>query len=146
MEKTTLYAYISFIGSEDVDDFPIEVISERLGIEPTETWRIGDKVNTTNTRVRSFTCWKYGSETLETLDSQDVLRPILDAFNSKIDTINQLKRELNLHVHIEVVVTIIDGYTPGLVIYPEFSSFAAAIDAYIDIDMYVHPFNESEED
>jgi len=45
-----------------------------------------------------------------------------------------------LHVQIELVITMIDGYTPGLVISPEFSRFAAAIDAYIDIDMYVWPF------
>lgn len=40
----------------------------------------------------------------------------------------------------------IDGYTPGLVISPSFSSFAAAIDAYIDIDMYVWPFSEPAEE
>lgn len=65
---------------------------------------------------------------------------------SKTDTINQLKKELSLNVQIELVITMIDGYTPGLVISPEFSSFAAAIDAYIDIDMYVYPFSEPEPD
>ena len=39
----------------------------------------------------------------------------------------------------------IDGYTPGLVISPELSHFAASINAFIDIDMYVHAFNDAEE-
>ncbi|MBD8027201.1 DUF4279 domain-containing protein [Ureibacillus sp. Re31] len=144
MEKTTLYAYVSFIGNENVVDFPLEVLTERLGVQPTETWRVGDKVNINYSRVRSFTCWKYESETLETLDVDDVLLPILNVFQSKTVIINQLKKELNLDVRIELVIAMIDGYTPGLVISPEFSSFAAAIDAYIDIDMYVRPFSEPE--
>lgn len=144
MEKTTVYAYVSFTGNENVVDFPLEVLTERLGVQPTETWRVGDKVNINYSRVRSFTCWKYESETLETLDVDDVLLPILNVFQSKTVIINQLKKELNLDVQIELVITMIDGYTPGLVISPEFSSFAAAIDAYIDIDMYVRPFSEPE--
>lgn len=143
MEKTTLYAYISFTRNDDVDDFPLEVVTEPLEVQPTETWRIGDKIN--NHHVRSFTCWKYESETLETLDSDDVLLPILNVFQSKTDTINQLKKELNLNVQIELVITMIDGYTPGLAISPEFSRFAAGINALIDIDMYVHSFSEPEE-
>lgn len=100
MEKTTLYAYVSFTGNEDVDDFPLEVLTERLGLQPTETWRVGDKVNINHSRIRSFTCWKYESEILETLDVNDVLLPILNVFQSKTDIINQLKTELNLDVRL----------------------------------------------
>ncbi|WP_274309968.1 DUF4279 domain-containing protein [Solibacillus daqui] len=60
MEKTTLYAYISFTGNDDVDDFPLEIVTERLNVQPTTTLRMGDKIN--NFRVRSFTSWKYESE------------------------------------------------------------------------------------
>lgn len=67
MDKTRLYAYIKFIGN---DDFPLDVLTERLGVKPTSTWKVGSRVN-----------------------------------------------------------------------YPEFSAFAAAINAFIDIDMYVNPFN-----
>lgn len=144
MEKITLYAYIRFTGNDDVDDFPLEIVTERLNVTPTTAWKIGDKVN--QFRDRSFTCWKYESETLETLDSEDVLRPILNVFQSKTEAINQLKIELNLSVQIYLVITMIDGHTPGLTIFPEFSRFAAAINAFIDIDMYVYPFTDPEEE
>jgi len=143
MQKTTLYAYIKFTGKDDVDDFPLEVVTERLGVQPTETWRIGDRVN--NFISRFYNCWKYESERLETLDVDDVLLPILNVFQSKTDIINQLKEEFNLYVQIELVITIIDGYTPGLVISPEFSHFASTINAFIDIDMYVESYSEPEE-
>mgnify|MGYP006353924155 CR=1 FL=1 len=145
MQKTTLYAYICFINKDDVNDFPLEVVTERLGVQPTETWRVGDRINNIVSRAYSFTCWKYESERLETLDADDVLLPILNVFESKTDIINQLKEELNLDVQIELVITMIDGYTPGLVILPEFSRFASSINAFIDIDMYVESYNEPEE-
>ncbi|WP_371514516.1 hypothetical protein [Solibacillus sp. R5-41] len=59
--------------------------------------------------------------------------------------INQLKEELTLDVQLELVVNIYDGYTPALVIYPEFSKFAAEINAILDIDMYVYSYNDLDE-
>ena len=143
MEKTHLYAYIDFRGKDDIDDFPVEAVTEMLGVQPTTILRKGERINDVHTR--SFTSWQYKSEVLETLDVDDVLLPILNIFQDKTDTINRLKEELNLNVQIELVITMIDGYTPGLVISPEFSRFASAINAFIDIDMYVYPFSESEE-
>ncbi len=143
MEKTSLYAYISFTGKDDVDDFPVEVVTEMLGVQPTTILRMGERIN--DVRTRSFTSWQYESETLETLDVDDVLLPIFNVFQDKTDSINRLNEKLNLNVQIEIVITMIDGYTPGLVIYPEFSRFASAINAFIDIDMYVYPFREPEE-
>ena len=143
MEKTTQYAYITFHGN---DDFPLEIVTERLGVQPTKTWKVGERVHPNNQLERSYTCWKFESDTLETLDSEEVLRPILDVFQSKIDTINQLKEELDLQVHLELVIQVYDGYTPGLVIYPDLSAFVAAINAFIDIDMYAYPYDEQEKE
>ena len=143
MEKTSLYAYIQFTGKDDVDDFPVERVTEMLGVQPTTILRMGERIN--DVRTRSFTSWKYESGTLETLDVDDVLLPILNIFQYKTDTINRIKDELNLNVQIELVITMRDGYTPGLAISPEFSRFASAINAFIDIDMYVYPFSDSEE-
>lgn len=143
MDKTSLYAYISFTGKDDVDDFPVEVVTEMLGIKPTRILRMGERIN--DVRKRSFTSWQYESETLETLDVDDVLIPILNVFQEKTDLINLIKKELKLNVKVSLVITMIDGFTPGLVIYPEFSKFASDINAFIDIDMYVYPFSEPEE-
>ena len=143
MEKTNLYAYIHFTGKDDVDDFPVEVVTEVLGIQPTTILRMGDRINDKHTR--SFTSWKYESGTIETLNTDDVLLPILNVFQYKTDIINRIKEELNLNVRIELVITMMNGYTPGLVISPGFSRFASAINASIGIDMYVYPFSEPEE-
>ncbi|WP_313893593.1 DUF4279 domain-containing protein [Psychrobacillus sp.] len=145
MDKTSLYAYILFSGN---DDFPIDVVTEKLGVQPTKTSKVGERVipnHPINLLVHSCTDWCFEIGTKETLDTEEVLRPLLEVFQSKTDTINQLKEELNLDVRLELVMLIYDGYSPGLVIYPEFSKFAAEINAFLDVDMYVFSFNEPDE-
>ncbi len=145
MGKTSLYAYILFSGN---DDFPLNLVTERLDIQPTKTWKVGELVKPNhpkNQLLRSYTGWHFEIETKESQDSEDVLRPLLEVFQSKTDTINQLKEEFNLDVSLELVIQIYDGYTPGLVIFPEFSKFAAEINAILDVDMYVYSFNELDE-
>lgn len=142
MEQTTLYAYIIFIGN---DDFSLDSVTESLEIKPTSTWKVGDRVNTHTPLKRFYTCWKYETEKLETLVVEEVLDPLLELFSCKVDTINQLKKQLDLEVRIELVITMENGRTPSLVIPSEFSRFASSIHAIIDIDMYVHAFNDGEE-
>ena len=145
MDKTSLYAYILFSGN---DDFPLDVVTERLGVQPTKTWKVGERVKPNhpiNQLLRSYTGWHFEIETKESLETEDVLRPLLEVFQSKTDTINRLKEELILDVRLELVIQIYDGYTPGLVIYPEFSKFAAEINAFLDVDMYAFSFNEPDE-
>ncbi|MEK3981433.1 DUF4279 domain-containing protein [Psychrobacillus sp. FSL K6-2836] len=145
MDKTSLYTYIQFSGN---DDFPLDVVTERLGVQPTKTWRVGERVKPNhpiNQLLRSYTAWHYEIETKETLYTEDVLRPLLEVFQSKTETINQLKEELILDIRLELVIQIYDGYTPALVIYPEFSKFAAKINAILDVDMYVFSFNDPDE-
>ena len=98
MEKTSLYAYIHFTGKDDIYDFPVEVVTEMLGVQPTTILRMGEKINDVHTR--SFTSWKYESGTIETLDTDDVLLPLLKVFQYKTDPINRIKEELNLNVQL----------------------------------------------
>lgn len=138
MEQTSLYAYIQLTGN---DDFPLEVVTERLGIQPTRTWKVGEKVHPDNPLKRFYTCWKYEIQKLETLEVEDVLEPLYNLFHPKVETINQLKQQFDLTVQIELVIEIENGRTPGLAISPEFSRFASSMDALIDIDMYVYSFS-----
>ena len=141
MEKTRLYAYIAFEGN---DDFPLEVVTTRLHVAPTQTWKLGDRIapgHPINKRERAYTTWKYAIDK-ETGDSDEVLCPLLEVFQGKTHIINELTEELDVDVRLQLVVYIYDGYTPGLYIHPAFSQFAAAIDARLDIDMYAFSYRE----
>lgn len=143
MAQTSLYAYIALQGN---DDFPLEVVTERLVIQPTRTWKVGEKVHPNKPLERLYTCWIYQIDQLETLVVEDVLDPLYNIFHPKVESINQLKQQFDLTVQIELVIEMENGHTPGLVISPEFSRFASSLDALIDIDMYVYPFSENDDD
>lgn len=59
MGKTSLYAYILFSGN---DDFSLNIVTERLGIQPTKTWKVGERVKPNqpkNHLLRSYTGWHF---------------------------------------------------------------------------------------
>lgn len=148
MEKTNAYAYISFVSNSDFDDdFPLEIVSERLRVIPTKTRKKGEQTpyKPPLTHYR-FTSWEYGTDNTITLDVNDVLMPVIDMLEPRIEDIILLKKEWNLRADIHIVIQIYDGFTPGLGIEARASRVAAAIDAYIDIDLYVSPFEEQDDD
>jgi len=134
MGQTSAYAYIKLWGN---DDFPLHVVTERLGIEPTNIWKVGEKVHPDKPLERFYTCWKYKIGPLETLVIEDVLDPLHNIFHSKVAIINQLKQQYDLSVKIALVIEMENGHAPGLVISPEFSRFVSSLDAPIDVDMYI---------
>ncbi|MEK4386194.1 DUF4279 domain-containing protein [Solibacillus sp. FSL W7-1464] len=138
MEQTSFYTYIKLAA----DDFPLEAVTERLGVEPTNTWKVGDEVRRNRSLKRFYTCWKYQVGPVQSLDVDDVLNQLYDVFNPKVDVINELMQQYDLNVKIVLVIEMENGQTPGLVISPAFSRFTSSLDALIDIDMYVSPFSE----
>ena len=87
MGQTSAYAYIKLWGN---DDFPLQVVTERLGIEPTNTWKVGEKVHPDKPLERFYTCWKYKIDPLETLVVEDVLDPLYNIFHPRVEIIDAL--------------------------------------------------------
>lgn len=143
MAQTTLYAYLQFRGN---DDFPLEVVTERLGIEPTTTWKVGDRVRESMPLERFYTSWEYKVAKRETRYVEDVLQPIYDLFSTKATMICALKEELQMDVHIALVMEVEQGDMPGFEVTAAYSQFLSSIGASLDVDMYIYPFEEREMD
>ena len=139
MEQTSFYTYIKL----SADDFPLETVTEYLGVEPTKTWKVGEEVRPNHALKRFYTCWEYQVGPVQLLDVDDVLNPLYDLFNPKVDVLNELKKQYDLNIKIALVIEMENGLTPGLVISSAFSRFTSSLDALIDIDMYVSPFEEN---
>ncbi|MEO4052877.1 DUF4279 domain-containing protein [Solibacillus sp. CAU 1738] len=147
MEKTNAFAYISFVSNSDFDDdFPLEIVTERLRVLPTKTMKKGERTPYKGLTHFRFTSWVYGTDITDTLDVDDVLMPVIDMLEPRIHEIDLLKKELNLKAIIRIVIHIHNGYTPGFVIGTRASRVAAAIDADFDIDLYAYPYEELDED
>lgn len=106
MEQTSFYTYIKLEGN---DDFPLDEVTERLRMEPTEAWRVGEKVRPGSPLERLYTCWKYKIGPVESLDVDDVLVPLYDRFHSKVDILHALKEQYDVSVRIVVVIEIENG-------------------------------------
>lgn len=143
MEQTSFYTYIKLVGN---DDFPLEEVTARLQIDPTDAWRIGDKASTKNPLGRLYTCWQYKVGPMQSFNVDDVLKPLYEQFHSKGDVINALKEQYDLAVGIVVVIEIENGEKPALTISPAMSQFASSIGAEIDIDLYAYAYNEASDD
>lgn len=143
MEQTSIYAYIKLEGN---DDFPVDEVTKRLQIEPTDAWRVGDKVRPNHPHERLYTCWTYKVGPVLSFDVEDVLAPLFERFYLKGDIIQALKAQYDLHARIVVVINIENGETPALTIAPAFSQFASNIEADVDIDLYVYSYSEGQYD
>ena len=75
MEMTKVMVYFNIKGG----DFPLETVTELLGITPTNTMKNGELRSPEHPSYR-FTSWSYGTDYEETLDIDNQLLPILEVF------------------------------------------------------------------
>jgi Domain of unknown function (DUF4279) len=146
LDKTQVKVYFTIYG----DDFPIDYVTESLGIEPTNSYNKGEiivkslKQNTP--QFRKETAWQLCTDYQESFDVKEQMNQILISLKNKAEVINQLKNKYKLKCDFSIVVIIENGETPGLHLDFELIEFANSIGAEFDIDLYVNPYNDTFED
>lgn len=131
MTENTCYTYFKITG-----DFNPDVVTKRLGLFPSKSWKIGDRRR--DGASFDFALWEFGY-----CDSFDVIvenqmhmtiAPLLD----KIDILNELKREHNVDYTLVVVPTVYaSNSSPCLAPSLKVIDFCHATRTEIDIDLYV---------
>jgi hypothetical protein len=140
--KTSIEVYIEFVKLEPGLDFSLTTVTDKLGITPTDTEKIGQWAN--SLRQYRFTSWKYSTGLVETLDFEMLIEQIVDTFKDKSNIIKELKNELGLGTVIRVVTYVVEGRSPGYSFPVDVMKFAVSIDTLIEIDDYVYGFVEEE--
>ena len=132
--KCSSYVYFAFKG----DDFVPSDITERLGIEPTESWQTGDKGK--YKKELTFSYWKLSTEKgIEYLDIDKLISKIIHKLKDKIDIINELKHKYQLDSVLQIVLDIDlnpDQSTPYLGHDLEVIDFLFNTQTKTDIDIY----------
>ena len=147
LNKTQVKVYFSLHG----DDFPIDNVTESLGIRPTNSYKKGDVIvrkpnpNSVSTKVkhRKETAWELGTDYQESYDVKEQLNQILKPLKNKVSIINQFKTNYKLECDFSIVIIIENGDTPSLHLDIEQIEFANSIKAEFDIDLYANPYNDS---
>lgn len=144
LEKTQVMAYFKLYA----DDFPLEMVTERLGIKPTESYKNGEiikKISETDYLTRSSSSWILSTGYQDSLDVGEQLEQVIERIRDKAAIINELRREYDLECGFVIVSIMNNGYTPGFHLDTSVIAFANSIKADFDIDLYAHPYDEETE-
>jgi hypothetical protein len=122
------------------DDLPIDAVTEKLKVTPTETFTKGDIIPTRSKTIRNETSWELGTGYQNYLDVNEQLHQIVDKLQHKTSIINEFKNAYSLDCKLFIVIKIEKGITPSLYLDKKIIKFASSIDAEIDVDLYANPY------
>ncbi|KQU15858.1 hypothetical protein ASG65_27300 [Bacillus sp. Leaf13] len=134
-------AYFSVFG----DEFPLEVVTDILGIEPTKTYKKGDiieKINnpnlvSTKIRRRKETVWTLSTGYQESYDINNQLNTILKSLEGKTKELKQLKEKYSLEFLFMIVIQVENDEKPAMYLQKNIIDFASLIQAEIHFDLYI---------
>ncbi|MCK1995131.1 DUF4279 domain-containing protein [Peribacillus muralis] len=134
-------AYFSVFG----DEFPLEVITDILGIEPTKTYKKGDiieKINnpnlvSTKIRRRKETVWTLSTGYQESYDINNQLNTILKSLEGKTKELKQLKEKYSLEFLFMIVIQVENDEKPAMYLQKNIIDFSSLIQAEIHFDLYI---------
>lgn len=115
---------------------PAEV-TRRIGLEPTKTWKTGDRVQGTQI-LRKHSGWVWAMPREESLDLGKQIAALLEQLGPFVSRINEVRHELGLGAEISCAIYI-EGQTPAVHFDRSVMSLASQLEAEIDLDIYVYP-------
>jgi hypothetical protein len=143
LDKTKVMVYISLYG----DEFPLEDITEKLEVTPTETYKKCDLIpNRSTACYRKETSWDLGTGYQVSLNVNNQLQQIINKLQNKSSIINEIKETYSVECKFLIVVKIEQGNTPALFLDKDIIKFAASIEAEFDIDLYANPYENDFDD
>ncbi len=131
MNETTMYCAFS-LASPDLDE-PDEV-TRRLGLEPTRTWRKGDKMSLLTLPREKDTGWEIAVPEVACIDVNVPLRQLLSILTPVAKKIAGVRTDLDLEAEVSCVL-FVRGGSPILHFDVTAVQLIASLGAEIDIDI-----------
>jgi len=130
------YAYFTVTG-----DFDPTVITDQLGIQPSESWRMGDRNERTHYE-RKFSRWSLKSRLDHSATLEEHVRDVLDQTRDFAPTIRDIGRAFNCWVQL---VGYFHSDYPGFSLDRDSISSLAILNVGIDCDFYYLYSHERED-
>lgn len=137
MDKTNSYSYFAIKG-----DFDPELVTSTLKINPTNSWKAGDLRK--DGSKHTFSLWETGRCDIRTLDAEEQCLHTIKDLRNKVKILLDIKKKLDLDFVLEIVPHIFNGNSPSIGFHREIIEFCYLTDTYIDVDMYIYPFNNED--
>ncbi len=130
-EDNRCFTYFRIAG-----DFNPDEITVKLGLEPYESWKIGDTRK--NGSTFDFSAWHFGECEVYNEDINEQMKETIAPLLDKIDILNEIREENDVNFYLEVVPYLYpNNYTPILAPSLEVMDFCTATRTEIDIDLYI---------
>jgi hypothetical protein len=137
------YVYFALHG----DDFDPNEVTRELGIEPTDSWKKGDKGQ--YIANQKYACWKWSTEKgKEAIFMDTLVNEVVEKLKAKVENINKLKEKYQLTSVLEIVMYIDvnpDESTPALGHDLKTIEFLYQTQTVTDVDIYRYDSAETEE-
>ena len=133
MDSTNVLVEFCIFG----EDFEKEIITEGLGIGPSDFYKKGDVAGKKQFK-RKGTCWSISTGYEESLDINDQLAKILNLIKPKTNILINLMEQYALECKFIIVIGIENNQSPAVYLDREVIEFANEIKAEFDFDMYIY--------
>ncbi|MDO4907525.1 DUF4279 domain-containing protein [Neisseria sp.] len=131
-DKTQINIDFSIVG----DFFETDLITEKLGVIPTEILKKGELLE--SRRLPNIeTVWSYQTGIRDSFDLEEQFSIIFNLFESKKDVIKDLCKQYNLKVYLQCYISILNDETPIIHLDNRSLNFISEIGADIDIDISI---------
>jgi hypothetical protein len=130
------YAYLTVVG-----DFRPESVTAKLGLEPSEVWKKGDRNERTHLE-RKLSRWSIDSRLERSASLEDHVRDVLKQVLPNADQIRQVATEYKVWVQL---VGFFHNNYPGFGMDRELISGLAQLNVGVDCDFY-YLYSDSRED
>ncbi|MDR1439320.1 MAG: DUF4279 domain-containing protein [Clostridiales bacterium] len=132
IKETKIMVEFSMVG----DLLDHEFLTHILGINPTSKWHSGDPGRYATHKEAA---WNLSTGYMKSLDVNDQLGSILDQLQDKASVLIELKKRFDLFYRFDIVIKIIDSIAPAFHLKTSAISFAHAIGAAFEMDLYAWP-------
>lgn len=139
MEQTQVMVHITIYGNE----FPLETVTQKLGIKPTQTYTKGDVIPSLSVlRYRKETAWQLGTGSQASCDVDEQIQQVIGQLKGKETALTELMEMYSLECLLMIVIVIEDGRTPALYLNKDVVDFVSSIRAEIHFDLYANPYGD----
>jgi len=130
MRTTSIQCYFDVLGN----GYDPTVLTHALGIEPTKTWRIGDRTRKSG-RPYKQDGWSLRSDEVASLDLQEVVLPILTRMYPVASILVDSCARLQLEPILACAVYVKDGHMPAITLDTKTVRMLGTLGAALDIDV-----------
>ena len=115
-------------------DFDPDYVTQRLGVTPTQSNRLGDQISDHGGR-RSFTRWRLAVGPTETIDASPLFRELMDRLKPADGRLGILCRELGLAPKLTCTVAPRSAASPDITFEKDVVEWAAANGVVLAVDL-----------